>query len=102
MVRRMAKRKGTHWVLSAALTDTGAPVYLDPHGAWTRKLTDAQALDSEQAVAELVARAEQKEQRTVCDPYSFEAVLVDGVPTPLSARERIRRDGPSTRVRRPD
>jgi hypothetical protein len=50
----------------------------------------------------LLAQAE-KQQRIVCDPYVFDVrVEPGGTIDPLSARERIRAFGPSTRVRRPD
>ena len=38
----------------------------------------------------------------VTEPYTFEASLSDGRVTPLSAREKLRAEGPSTRIRRPD
>jgi hypothetical protein len=43
-----------------------------------------------------------RQERVVCDPYFFDVRVQRELLEPLSARERIRAQGPSTRVRRPD
>jgi hypothetical protein len=97
----MATRGGTHFVISASLTDSGAPTYLARDGGWTPDLQCAAALATE---AERDAFLEQalREERTVCDPYFFDVRVEGGTIDPLSARERIRAAGPTTRIRRPD
>jgi len=98
----MAKRSGTHYVLSAQLLGTGAPAYLTAAGVWSTCLQDAHTVLTDEERDRLLAQAEQQ-QRIVCDPYVFDVrVEPGGTIDPLSARERIRALGPTTRVRRPD
>jgi len=97
----MAKRSGTHYVLSAQLLETGAPAYLTAAGVWSTNLQDAHTVLTDEERDLLLAQAEQQ-QRSVCDPYAFDVRVERGAIDPLSARERIRAAGPSTRVRRPD
>lgn len=96
----MAKGKGTHFVVTANLTDDGDAAYLRADGTWARDLGAAVALDRENAEARL--RDARREERVVCDPYVFDVVLRDGVPSALTMRERIRNAGPTTPLRRPD
>ncbi len=97
----MAKRAGTHFVISANLTDTGAPVYLGAAGSW---VSDLQKSATPETEAERDALLEQalRQERLVCDPYYFDVRVEGGAIDPLSARERIRAAGPTTRIRRPD
>ncbi len=97
----MAQPKGTHFVVSAADTDSGAPVYMRFDGSWTRSLAEATAVESEAQRDSMIATALEQE-RAVCDPYAFNVVVEEGRPTALSVRERIRAQGPSTPIRRPD
>ncbi|MGD8861062.1 MAG: DUF2849 domain-containing protein [Myxococcales bacterium] len=97
----MAK-KPAFFVVSAARTDDGAPAYLKSNKTWSGVLRDAAVVDNPSVADELLQFARSQE-RQVCDPY---VVKVDrdgqGAPLPVSARERIRADGPTTRLRRPD
>jgi hypothetical protein len=97
----MAKRSGTHYVLSAQLLDSGAPAYLTAAGLWSAHLQDALPVLTDEERDALLAQAAQQE-RIVCDPYFFDVRVVESTIDPLSARERIRALGPTTRVRRPD
>lgn len=97
----MAKRSGTHYVLSAQLLENGAPTYLTAAGAWSPHLQDALTVVTEEERDSRLAQAG-KQERLVCDPYFFEVRVERGAIDPLSARERIRAFGPTTRVRRPD
>ena len=97
----MPKPKGTHYVISAAFTLDGAPAYLVGDGSWSRRLQDAATLPSPQARDEHLQLA-QSQEADVCDPYSFMVRVEGGQIDPLSARETIRSQGPTTRVRRPD
>lgn len=99
-VRPMAKRLGT-CVVTAQRTDDGAPVYLNGAGEWVADVGRSAAYPSEQA-AESALVAAQGQQRVICDPYLMAVTLVDGQPHPTSARERIRSEGPTSRLRRPD
>jgi hypothetical protein len=97
----MAKRTGTHYVISAQLLDTGAPAYLTAEGVWSTNLQQAATVLTDEERDALLAQAAQQE-RIVCDPYFFDVRVEHNTIDPLSARERIRALGPSTRVRRPD
>jgi hypothetical protein len=97
----MAKRSGTHYVISAQLLETGAPAYLMASGLWSGDLQQALTALTDVERDALLAQAEQQ-QRIVCDPYFFDVRVEHNTIDPLSARERIRALGPTTRVRRPD
>ena len=99
--REMAKRSGTHYVISAQLLETGAPAYLTVAGVWSTNLQDAATVLTDEERDALLAQAARQE-RIVCDPYFFDVRVEQSTIDPLSARERIRAFGPSTRVRRPD
>jgi hypothetical protein len=97
----MAKRSGTHYVISAQLLETGASAYLTAAGVWSTNLQDALPVVTDEERDVLLAQAG-KQERIVCDPYFFDVRVDRNAIDPLSARERIRAFGPSTRVRRPD
>jgi hypothetical protein len=97
----MAKRSGTHYVISAQLLQDGAPTYLTAAGVWSPHLQDALTVLTDEDRDALLAQAG-KQERIVCDPYFFDVRVEHNAIDPLSARERIRAFGPSTRVRRPD
>jgi Protein of unknown function (DUF2849) len=99
----MAKSsKGSHFVVTASITDSGSPTYLKADGVWSPRLAEARCLESEAEAAGLVEEANVHQQRLVSDPYAFPVLIEDGAIDPLSAREHIRANGPSVRVRRPD
>ncbi|HEX2732370.1 MAG TPA: DUF2849 domain-containing protein [Polyangiaceae bacterium] len=98
----MAKSKGTHFIVTANVTDSGSPTYLTANGGWSPSLADARCIESETEAAGLVEHANVHQQRLVADPYSIMVALDGGSIDPLSAREQIRAQGPSVRVRRPD
>jgi len=98
---KMAKRSGTHYVISAQLLETGASAYLTAAGVWSTNLQAALTLLTDEERDVLLAEAG-KQERIVCDPYFFEVRVEQNTIDPLSTRERIRAFGPSTRVRRPD
>ena len=97
----MAQPKGTHFVVTAADTDSGAPLYLKRDGSWTLQFAEASALASSEERDGLLQAALQQE-RAACDPYAFSVVMEDGRPVALSKREQIRAEGPTTPLRRPD
>jgi hypothetical protein len=97
----MAKRAGTHFVISAQFLGTGAPAYLTAGGAWSGELQSAAPVLTDAERDHLLEQAARQE-RVVCDPYFFEVRVRSQTIDPLSARERIRARGPSTRIRRPD
>jgi hypothetical protein len=98
----MAKQpRGTHFVISAGLTTTGAPTYLTPDGSWSPDLQRALPISGESERDRLLSVAAEQE-REISDPYAF-AVLIEGRKIdPLSKREDIRATGPTVPYRRPD
>lgn len=97
----MAQRAATHFVISAQFLGSGAPAYLTAGGAWSGDLRSAGTVLTGAERDQLLEQAAQQE-RVVCDPYFFEVRIRNQTIDPLSARERIRAQGPTTRVRRPD
>jgi|1185.fasta_scaffold984466_2 hypothetical protein len=97
----MAQRAGTHFVISAQFLGTGGPAYLTGGGAWSADLQSAATVRTDAERDGLLEQAARQEC-VVCDPYFFEVRVWNETIDPLSARERIRAQGPSTRVRRPD
>jgi Protein of unknown function (DUF2849) len=97
----MAIHGGTHFVISASFTGSGAPAYLAHDGSWTRDLQAAVPIASEAERDELLTTALQHE-REVCDAYFFDVRVEGNAIDPLSTRERVRAEGPTVRVRRPD
>ena len=83
------------WMITGNATDDGAPIYLQTHGRWTRKLSAGYPVSGEEERDALLAQAK-AEQRIVCDPY---AITVErgslGHLAPTSLRERIRAEGPT-------
>lgn len=90
------------WVVTANFTADGGVAYLEPGGVWSRSVAAARVFATEEEAAPLVKKAAAEEQRLVSDPYAIDMGLVEGVPVPLTARERIRATGPTVRIRRPD
>jgi hypothetical protein len=97
----MAKLVGTHHIVTASFTDSGAPAYLTPSGDWSPDFQLAQALLEESQANELLAVA-LKQERVVSDPYTIMINQTDGRKEPLSQRELIRAHGPTTPIRRAD
>jgi hypothetical protein len=97
----MAIPTGTHFVISASLTSTGAPTYRDANGAWVTDLKQAHPA-ADEAERDRMLEASQLEEHEVCDPYPFAVCVEDGGIVLLTAREKIRATGPTVPVRRPD
>ncbi len=97
----MAKLKGTHHVVTASFTESGAPAYLTSNGDWSSESQRAHAIDSEEPANEIVAAA-LKQERLVSDPYTIMVNRQADRSQPLSQREAIRAEGPTTPLRRPD
>jgi hypothetical protein len=93
--------RGTHFVISAGLTTTGAPIYLTVDGSWSPDLQRALAIEGETERDRLLSVAA-KQERAVTDPYAFAVAVEAGKIDPLSQREHIRATGPTVPYRRPD
>lgn len=89
------------WVVTGNFTDDGAVSWRRADGTWARTLTEAGVVDEATATAQ-AAHAKAAEQREICDAYGIAVLVEAGVIDPLTARERIRANGPTVRLRRPD
>ena len=88
-----------HLIVTANRLSDGGVVYLRADRRWTDALAEAWVADGSDDAEATLAWAETQEH-AVCDPYLVDVDLVDGVPTPRSARERIRAEGPQPTLRR--
>jgi hypothetical protein len=89
------------WVVTGNFTGDGSVAWLQAGGEFSHHLKDAQLFetkDAAEAARQIVLGAE----RIVSDPYLTEVGIAQQGLDALSARERIREQGPSVRVRRPD
>lgn len=92
----------SHWVVTAKLTDDASNVWRRSDGTWSARLAEAGLFPDEASAKSVIADIVAREQRQVSDPYVIEVRAADGEIDPLTARERIRANGPTIRIRRPD
>lgn len=88
-----------NWIVTANRLSDGAVVYLRGDRGWTGDLQHARALGDAQAADDLLAWARGQEA-VVCDPYLCEVGVEGARLLPLTARERIRAEGPRPTLRR--
>jgi len=91
-----------HWVVTGKFTDDAANAWRRADGTWSRSLAEAGLLTDEATAKSLAEAAIAHEQREISDPYVIEVHAADGTIDPLTARERIRANGPTVPLRRPD
>jgi len=91
----------THWIVTGNFTEDGAVAWRRADGTWSRRIADAGLVDEPTAKAQSTASGA-TEQRLICDPYGIEVAVAAGVIDPLTARQRIRANGPTIQIRRPD
>jgi hypothetical protein len=89
------------WIVTANFTADGAVAYFRADQRFGRQLSEAALFDTKEA-AEAAVQIALADEYTVADPYSSEVAEVPEGVDALSARERIRSQGPTVRVRRPD
>jgi len=90
------------WVVTGKFTDDGSNAWRRADGTWSRRLVEA-GLYTEEALANAqVAETIANEQRQISDAYVIKVYAFGATIDPLTARERIRANGPTIRVRRPD
>ena len=75
--------------------------YLDAQGAWVKSIADANVFEESEAAEQRLTEV-RKAESTITEPYIFPAEMTGGQLTPISAREKLRAVGPSTRLRHPD
>jgi sulfite reductase (NADPH) hemoprotein beta-component len=90
------------FVITGKFTVDGSNSWRRADGTWSRAIAEAELHADEASAKPHVTHAVATEQREISDPYII-PVFADGATIdPLSARERIRANGPTIRVRRPD
>lgn len=85
--------------ITANRLSDGNVVYLCKDGAWSERIQESVAADSEELAAALLELAKRAvAERLVVDPYLFAVSVEDGGIRPLGRREEIRAAGPSVRT----
>lgn len=87
------------WTVTANFLADGGVAYLSADRAWTRDLQQAVTVDSEAGLEPLLGWAKGQEHE-ICDPYALPVSREADRLTPLSARERIRAEGPEPTLER--
>jgi hypothetical protein len=91
-----------HWVVTGNFTADGAVAWRRADGTWSRQIADAGLLSDEESGKVFAASALANEQREICEPYVIAVHASGGAIDPLTARQRIRANGPTVPLRRPD
>jgi hypothetical protein len=89
----------THWIVTANFTEDGAVAWRRADGTWSRRIADAGLVD-EPTAKDQSTKAGATEQREICDPYGIEVHVAGDTIDPLTARQRIRANGPTIQLRR--
>ncbi|MCX5745208.1 MAG: DUF2849 domain-containing protein [Proteobacteria bacterium] len=92
----------SHWIVTGNFTEDGAVAWRRADGTWARQIAEAGLFVDEPTAKAAATRAAAQEQREICDPYGIEVHAEGGAIDPLTARQRIRANGPTIRLRRPD
>jgi hypothetical protein len=98
----LAVPPANHWIVTGNFTDDGAVAWRRADGTWSRRIADAGLLNDEPTAKAIAATAIANEQREICDPYAIEVHANGETIDPLTARQRIRANGPTIPMRRPD
>ena len=91
----------TCYVITGNLTADGSVAYLRADATWAATLAEANAFENEEQ-AEAKLTEVKTAEGVITEPYVFTAERHDDAIKPVSAREILRAEGPSTRLRRPD
>jgi hypothetical protein len=91
-----------HWIVTGNFTADGAVAWRRADGTWSRRIDDAGLLNDEASAKQLAAASLATEQRLISDPYGIEVYADGNTIDPLTARQRIRANGPTIPMRRPD
>ncbi len=97
----MSQAPALKWVVTGNFTADGAVAYLRSDGSVTPKLAEAGLLATKQD-AESLRKVALGKEAVIADPYLIEVAELPSGRDPLTARERIRSQGPTIRLRRPD
>jgi hypothetical protein len=91
-----------HWIVTSNFTETGAVAWRRADGTWSPRFAESGLFPDEPAAKRVADAANAKEQREVADVYVIEVRAEGATLDPLTARERIRANGPTIPMRRPD
>jgi hypothetical protein len=89
------------WIVTANYTADGAVAYFRADQSFGRRLEEAAVFDTKDA-AEAAHQIALGAEALVSDPYLTEVAPAPQGLDALTARERIRSQGPTVRIRRPD
>jgi hypothetical protein len=89
------------WIVTANFTADGAVAYFRADHSFSKVLAEAAVFDTKEA-GEAALKIALTNERLVSDPYLTEVAPAPQGLDALTARERIRSQGPTVRVRRPD
>jgi hypothetical protein len=92
----------THWIVTGQFTEDGSVAWHRADGTWSRAIAEAGLFEDEASAKQVATTAIATSQRLVSDPYPIEVHASGGTIDPLTARQRIRANGPTIRLRRPD
>jgi Protein of unknown function (DUF2849) len=90
------------WIVTANFTADGGVAYRRADGTWSRVFAESGVFATEEDALPIVQSIVKNEQRLISDPYGIDVGWTGSTIEPLTARERIRRDGPTVPIRRPD
>lgn len=82
------------WIVTANFTADGAVGYFTAARSFSRQLADVVVFDTKDDAEAALAEA-RRQEAAVCDPYLFEVAEAGAGLDLLSARERIRSQGPT-------
>jgi len=91
---KMSKQQ-LKWIVTGNFTADGAVAYLQAENRFSRQLVDALVFENKED-AEAARKAAAGREALVTDPYVTEVADADKQLDVLTARERIRSQGPST------
>lgn len=97
----MSATNASCFVITGSLTLEGSVAYLDANGQWSETIEKAMVF-SDSTLAEGRLAEVRKAESIITEPYIFPAEMDGARLTPLSTREKLRAEGPTTRLRRPD
>lgn len=92
----------TRWIVTANFTAEGSVAYRRADGTWSPHFAEAGVFETEAETVAPVAHSTKFEQRLVSDPYGIDVGFGPSGIFPNTARERIRAEGPTVPIRRPD
>ena len=88
-----------HFIVSASRLADGSVAYLRRDRSWSERFEDAERF-ADPAARDAALTAAKADEANVCNAHVVELAVADDGKVALSARERLRRDGPDAVRRR--